>query len=232
MLSVSVAATSTDGALTSPEYLRRVLGATSTDATTNTRQLDAIAAASQWAVQYVGYPLLAQRYTETLAGYGSQDLMVSRTPIRVLLRMFDSTSTSQATEYCSTNYRIDQDAGLINRDSGFRWTAGVNYHLGAFVVPNSELHPWYVDYIAGYIYPALSTDSAIFTTCAGGTTSTGQTLPADIERAVALKAKEFFEGLEGVQSKGIGDLSITYTSESLGQRGPAERLLEPYVRRS
>lgn len=235
MLSVSVAATSTDGALTSPEYLRRVLASTSYDANTNQAQVDAIAAASKWAVNYVGHPLLAQRYTETLAGYGDQSLMVSRYPVRVIHRLFDSTSTSEATEYCSTDVRVDPDAGLINRDAGFRWTAGEQYHLGGFVAPRSELQPWYADYTAGYVFPGMSTDGALYTTCAGvgltGSTSTGSTLPADIQHAVALKAKELFENLDGVQSKGIGDLSITYTSESLGNRSPAERLLEPYVKR-
>ena len=222
MLNVCVSATSTDGALTTTAYLRRLLGATST--ADDTAQQDAVVAASRWAETYVGYPLLTQVYSETLAGYAAQELMVSRTPIRARLRLFDSTDTGEATEYCSTDYRIeDAEAGFLGRDAGFGWTAQSAAHLGRYVVPGSELRPWYFEYQAGYIYPETTSTSY-------GTSDTGRSLPEDIERAVALKAAEMYEGQEGIASKGIGDLSISYTSERIGAAGPAERLLAPYRR--
>lgn len=231
MLTVCVSASSTDGALTTTDYLRYVMGATST--TDNAAQVAMVAAASKWAESYVGYPLLAQTYSESIAAYGRNDLLLERAPIRVVLRLFDSTSTDTASEYCSTDYRVDFDAGILNRDGGWAWTAGEAYHLGRYVVPHSELHPWYAEYTAGYIYPELSTGDVLWSTSGiGGTTSTGQTLPKDIETAVALKAQEFYTGGgQNVSSKEIGDFSVTYGSQRASQLGPAESLLEPYVRR-
>ncbi|MEY4762851.1 MAG: hypothetical protein RLZZ200_2707, partial [Pseudomonadota bacterium] len=56
---------------------------------------------------YLGYPVRLQVYSESVAGYGSRSLMLSRTPIRVILRAFDSTDTGMATAFCSTDYRIE-----------------------------------------------------------------------------------------------------------------------------
>jgi len=232
MLNVCVSATSTDGAISTSANLRLVMGTTST--ADDAYQQLLVARASRWAESFVGYPLLAQTYTETLASYSNLNLMVARTPIRVILRMFDSTSTASATEYCSTNFRVeDADAGLLSRDVGWAWTAGVRYYLGRTVVANSELKPWMVSYTAGFVGPTgMDTSSPVWSTCGGlqNSTSTGSTVPMDIEQAVLLKAAEWARGNPaGIASEGIADLTVSYMTSG-NYRSEAEDLLRPYQR--
>lgn len=233
-LAVTVSASSTDGALSDTASLRQLLGIT-TDPTgaQEAYHRALLRRASVWATNFVGYPLLLQKYQECVPAYGHRNLMLSRTPLRTILRVFDATDTGTATEYCSTDYRVqDKDAGFLSRDRGFDWTAGVTYGLDAHVVPQSEREPWLVEYQAGYVYPALSTSSVIWSTAGvGGTTSTARTLPEDIEQAVLLKAVELFQAQPGnVQSKQVGDLAITYVNSKFTYRSEAEDLLEPYRR--
>ena len=232
MLNVCVSATSTDGAISTSANLRLVLGTTST-ANDDYQQL-LVVRASRWAETFIGYPLLAQTYTETLAAFNSLNLMVSRTPIRVVLRMFDSTSTANATEYCSTNVRVeDAQAGLLSRDRGWQWTAGVQYYLSKTVVANSELKPYMVSYTAGFVGPTgMTTDSPIWSTCGGlqNSTSTSSTVPMDIEQAVLLKAAEWARGNPaGIASEGIADLTTSYMTAG-NYRSEAEDILRPYQR--
>ena len=232
MLNVCVSATSTDGAISTSANLRLVMGTTST--ADDAYQQLLVARASRWAETFVGYPLLVQTYTETLAAYSNLNLMVARTPIRVILRMFDSTSTASATEYCSTSFRVeDADAGLLSRDVGWAWTAGVRYYLERTVVANSELKPWMVSYTAGFVGPTgMDTSSPVWSTCGGlqNSTSTGSTVPMDIEQAVLLKAAEWARGNPaGIASEGIADLTVSYMT-SRDYRSEAEDLLRPYQR--
>lgn len=232
MLSVCVSASSTDGALCTTAFYRTVLGVTSTADDANQQLL--VAAASAWANDYVGYPLLAQTYAETIAGYGVNSLLLSRRPIRRAFRLFNSTSTNEATEYCSTDYRVDRDAGIYESAAGWPWSGTVGYHLGPYVVPRMQQSPFYAEYQAGYIFPGTATsDGAYSTQGIGGTTSTGPTLPQNIQYAVALKAVQLSKtGVNvGVQSKKIGDLSITYGAGMNGADGAGvspESLLDPY----
>lgn len=220
MLSVCTSATSTDGELLSTgSSLRSILGATSTtNADLFALQTDLVKRASRWleGPQGLGYPCQVQTYLETVPAFGGQHLMLSRTPVRCILRMFDSTSTASATEYCSTNYRLeDADAGLLSRDLGWNWTAGERYYLGKAIVPNSELKPWMVEYVAGWTYNGLTTDSQNYSTGGiGGSTSTGRTFPDDLEQAVLLKAAEWARSGAGagISSESVGDLSVTYAT--------------------
>jgi hypothetical protein len=196
-----------------------------------------ISAASGWAERYTGRVFGLQVYQETVAGFGRRNLMLSRYPIRTVFRLFDSTSTSTATELNSSDYRIeDGESGLLSRDRGWGWdVVGAGQGPGGFGAglnprdPNAsygERKPWLVDYSAGYVPPAgkVSTDD--------GSTSTGRTLPHEVEQAVLLKAKEWFLRRKvdpGVSSRKIGDLSVSYRSI---QEGPdlAEIFLMPYRR--
>ncbi len=228
MLDVCTSSTNSDGAIITTCQYRAVLGATSTvdDAT----QQVLIARASRWVETRIGYPLLAQSYIETVPAFGGQTLMLSRTPIRCILRFFDSTSTDTATELCSTDYRIeDADAGFISRDLGWDWTAGSRYYLGETIVANSELKPWRIEYIAGWT-TGMSTADAFWTTC-GGSTSTGPTIPADFEQAAILKAIEWVKSGPGagIQSESVGDLSVTYQSAG-NARSEAADLCRPFRR--
>lgn len=232
MLNVCVSATSTDGAISTSANLRLTMGTTST--ADDAYQQLLVARASRWAETFVGYPLLAQTYTETLAAYSSLNLMLARTPVRVILRMFDSTSTATATEYCSTNFRVeDEKAGLLSRDAGWPWTADVRWYLTPTVVANSERKPWMVSYTAGYVGPTgMDATSPVWSTCGGlpNSTSTASTVPMDIEQAVLLKAAEWARGNPaGIASEAVADLNVTYMTSG-NYRSEAEDLLRPYQR--
>lgn len=220
---------STDRQLTTTGALLTELYGSTVAATSEYARLDAlITRASQWAETFVGYPLTVQIYGETVPGYGGRTLRLSRTPIRGLARVFNSTSTSSATDY-STQVRIeDADAGLLSLDAGFPWTPMVEQHLAEHPVAGQESRPWFVTYEAGYCLDGIVSTE-------GGTTSTGRTLPADIEQAVIGKGTGYREGTDNVVSKRVGDLSITYASGSEagnipGGAGAAEILLAPYRR--
>jgi hypothetical protein len=216
---ISVCTSSTHSQLAALGDLMTLLGATASSSGMDL----ALTQASDWANRYVGYDLRRQVYEETVAGYGTQRLMLDRVPILKVQRFFNSTSTTDATEICSSEFRVsDADAGFLDRDQGFRWTAQERWNLGSYVPPNSELHPWLVVYEAGYqVGETSSTDDK------WATTTTYNTLPPTIERAVLLRAGEMYQGMTGVQSMKVGPLSVTYSSE--GQDKP-EGLLYPFLR--
>lgn len=224
---VCASATSTDGALSSAAELRLVLGATSTGS--DAYQQSLVVRASRWAKTYLGYEPLSQVYSEKVAAYGTPTLLLGQAPIRAILRVFNTTSTDEATAYTSTEIWIDDErAGTLTRPTGFDWTArGIPGVMAEGVAPGSEEKPWLVEYQAGYVYPETSSTEY-------GTTSTGRTLPEDIEQAVLLRAAELFRQGQsaGIVSKSVGDLSITYGSASAtsNARSEAEDMLAPYRR--
>jgi len=183
----------------------------------------ALTQASDWANRYVGYELRRQVYQETVPSYGNQRLMLSRTPILEVQRFFNSTSTGEATEFQSSEYRVaDPEAGFIERDQGYRWTAQEVWNLGSYVKPNSELSPWLLVYEAGYqVGETSSTDDK------WATTTTANSLPPTIERAVLLRAGEMYQGSSGVKAMKVGPLSVTYSSEG---QDTSEALLRPFIR--
>lgn len=167
---------------------------------------------------YLGYPLRLQVYSESVAGYGSRTLMLSRTPIRVVLRAFDSTDTGQATAFCSTEYRIeDAAAGLISRDAGFAWTAPQGTEFVDFRRPGQESQPWLFEYAAGYrLVGATSTDYGI--------TSTGADLPGDLAQALGETVKGWYTARQqdtNVASVTVGSLSMTFRDQSAASGGTA-----------
>ena len=216
---ISVCTSSTNSQLAALGDLMVMLGATASSSGMDL----ALTQASDWANRYVGYDLRRQVYQETVASYGNQRLMLDRVPILKVQRFFDSTSTEDANEICSSEFRVsDADAGFLDRDQGFRWTAQERWNLGKYVVPNSELRPWLVVYEAGFqVGETSSTDDK------WATTTTMNTLPPTVERAVLLRAGEMYQGMTGVQSMKVGPLSVTYSSE--GQDKP-EGLLYPFLR--
>jgi hypothetical protein len=192
----------------------------------------ALTAATDWVERYItnarGGSIRRQVVRETVAGGGTQNLMLTHTPVRKVIRMFDSTSTGTGggTEYCSTDFRLeDPDAGFVTltNDAGFRWDAVWGHHISRQPRPGAVARRWLVQYEAGWIFNETSS------TCSAWlTTSTGRTLPFDVERAVLLKAAEFAGGsATGIKSMTVGPLSINYGSE---QQDPIAQLLTPYRR--
>lgn len=240
MLTVCVSASEADYTTTGT-VMMELFKATTTANVDSTQQIQYLSTlirrASAWAERYVGRPLLLQVYSETLPAAGDNLLVLGRRPVVAMLRLFDSTATCSATEFCSTDYRIeDADAGFLGRDIGFEWTAQELYGAGRFalgltsaILPGREERPWYAEYVAGYVpIGGVATSSDNWSTAGpNGTTTTGRTLPDDIEQAVIFKVREWWEGLSGVESERVGDLAVSY-SRSCETLGPAESLLDPY----
>ena len=211
---LTVCTSSTTENLTTLDAVKDVLGiANSTD---DELLAALITRASASVEDWLGYPLRAQVYSETVSSYGTRVLQLSRTPIRTVRRAFTGTDTGTATEILSSELRVqDADAGLLSREAGFVWTAPYDHAFGSPVrVPGSETQPWMVEYTAGYICPPGS--------CSTEYGSTGRDLPHPFESAVLETVKTWFAGRQQdsrVRSVSVGGLSMSFTSETLGTGG-------------
>lgn len=234
---ITTCVASTDRYLTTTSFVKSLIGttATSDDAVISAQ----ILAASKWAETYLGYPLTVQTYQETLAGYGRRVLRLYVQPLRSMLRFLEgSTATSEANELYTTDrgYRIDdKEAAMLSRTGGFSWTAGgvgpggfgwgglftgpyEAVPLSAFTpLPGEEERSYVAEYIAGWTLSGLTTDSPNWSTCNGGTTSTGRTLPEDIELAVAQRVRQIRDVDPSLTSESLGDVSASYRSASADQ---------------
>lgn len=231
---LTVCAGSTDDSLTTTAFVKSILGVTGTS--DDVRLGIYIKAASRWAESFVGYPLSAKYYAETVPAFDSRRLMLSQTPVRAVPVMLDATG-DDAAQVLSSEFRLEAAAGFINRDEGWEWTVPVQAEMTLRPRPGQEFKPWYVEYVAGYTYGGMTTDSPLWST-EKGTTSTGRTLPEDIEQAVAFKAIAMYSGADtptgAVVREALGDIDVWY-SGSTGQNArktgtPEEMLLEPYRR--
>lgn len=149
---------------------------------------------------YVGYPLRRQVYSETLAGYGSLELQVTRTPLKSIESIYYGSELVDPTSYDIAN----EGAGLIYRELGWPWTAGIDWDLSPRVTPKSEAKTYTAVYEAGYCVSGSTAD---------GWLTTGEAVPAELEAAAIATATFLYKGASrdpSVQSKKIGDLSITY----------------------
>lgn len=151
---------------------------------------------------YLGYPLKRQVYYETVPGYGSLELQVSRTPVQSIESIYYNDE-----QVASTSYDIGSaGAGLIFRELGWPWTAGVTYDLTAHVTPKSELRPYAVTYEAGYCVNGSTAD---------GWLTTGEPVPGEIQAAIQHAASFLYLSAgrdPSITSQKIGDLSFSYMS--------------------
>jgi hypothetical protein len=137
--------------------------------------------------------LCRQTYRETLPGYGNNILQLKRTPI---------VSVSSITHMGEpiVDFTIeDKDAGHLYRRGGWRWTASVGWNLTGYIIPNSEHPEFTVEYVAGYL-AADQPDSD---------------MPPEIQRAARETVVDWFKRLgrdSDIQSKSVGDLSISYAT--------------------
>jgi hypothetical protein len=210
MLTVCTSTTQDD--LVFLEDVQELLNAPSSDEAYLARL---ITRTSKWAETYVGFPLLAQTYVESVPGTGLKSLLLARTPIRSIAKIIEgSSSTEDGTILDSTSYYVeDADAGIIRRDSGFTWAPQVSGGIADAIVPGSETRNFFVEYEAGYLFP--------------GDETTGPDIPPDIQQAVIEKVAQLYERSGQVASKRLGDYSVNYRTD--GPDGPAQ-LLDPYVR--
>ncbi len=225
----------TDPQLCTTQDVKSLIGTTST---VDDVEIDGlITVASRWAESVVGYPLTAQKYRQFVPTYGTRKLVLSYMPIRSIVNgPFPGDDTGTEDEVTTTQFRLDAKAAMLDRNAGWEWTAPLMPRPFAFGLERQawagqERPMWMTDYVSGYTYGGIDTGSALYSTRAGST-STGRTVPADMSRAVALKALALYEGTEGVAEKSVGDLRIRYGS--YGSKAvlldPAEQLLAPYRR--
>lgn len=149
---------------------------------------------------YVGYPLRRQVYYETVPAFGSNELLLSRVPVRSIESIYYGSDLVDPTSYDIGS----ESGGLVYRELGWPWTAGVEYDLGPHPVPKSELRSFAVTYEAGYCMNGSTQD---------GWLTTGEPVPSDLEVAIMMTAA-FVYGSQArdpsVTMKRIGDLQITY----------------------
>lgn len=228
---------SSDAYLTTTAAVKLRLGTTLTS--DDAYLSDLILSASKWAETYVGYPLSAQAYRETLPSYGTRRLMLARTPVRTVAGLWDATDSGTATTVLSSEYRLEPGPGFLDRDAGWAWrtpsvSAPFAVPLSASPWPGQELPTWMAEYVAGYTRGGIDTGSDLWST-AKGTTSTGRTLPEDLEAAVIAKVVSLYEsgGGEEIAELAVGDLRQRASSFGAGgaaKKSRAEQLLAPYVR--
>jgi hypothetical protein len=236
MLTVCASSTNTD--LTTIGAVKSLLGITgpAQDAYIST----VVHAASRWVENVIGRgPITAQSYSETLAGQGRRQLLLKRQTLRAVDRVFDATDTGSATQVLSSQFFVeDAEAGILARNEGFAWTPLMMGRQFDIALPleftplgGQELKPWLVDYRAGWVLGGMTTDSPNYST-QSGTTSTGRTLPEDIELAAMFKAQAFHVGGDEAQSESLDDLSVNYKSLGTDKDGMlitrARELLAPY----
>lgn len=149
---------------------------------------------------YIGYPLRRQVYLETLAGYGSLELQVTRTPLRAIEAIYYGSELVDPSSYDIAS----EGAGLIYRELGWPWSAGIDWDLSPRVTPKSESRSYTAVYESGYCINGSTED---------GWLTTGEPVPAEIESAAIAAATFLYKGAgrdPSIQTKKIGDLSITY----------------------
>lgn len=211
---LTVCCTSTSPNLTTLDAVKDLLGVIgSTDDEVLT---DLLGRASAAVEAYLGYPLRVQTYQETVAAYDRPTLMLSRTPIVSVSRLFYGTDTGTAAELTSTQFRVeDADAGLVARVApyySFTWTAPIATYMADYVRAGSEYRPWLIEYAAGY--RALAGTST-----AAGTTSTGIDLPGFYAQATIETVKSWYlqrSQDSNLQSVKIGGLSMTLRAADEG----------------
>jgi hypothetical protein len=228
---IDVIVASSDEYLTTTGRVRNALGLTSAQTSEDANISVSILAASKWAEGYVGYPLSAQKYRECLPSYGTRSLKLFRYPVRAVPLLYNTTSTEDGTQVETSEYQLNAAAGLIQRPTGWAWSAPSEVYLDSRPLVGQEFPDWLADYVAGYTYGGVDTGSSLWST-EKGTTSTGRTLPQDIEEAVIAKAVGIYEQTEDVVEEKVGDLSVRYQGAfaSSAKKSVSETILERYVR--
>lgn len=163
--------------------------------------------------QYTNRIFARQTYIETVAGSDHPKLLLSHTPIQSI------TSITCDSEPI-VDYDIeDADAGVLHRDVGWLRTAWVGWEVERRVVPLTDELNHTVEYEAGYLLPG----------------QTDRNLPYDVEQACVITVMHWYRrerrGGGDVQSKKVGDLSVTYEFQTakLGEFGE-KVALPPEVR--
>ena len=222
---LTILATATDERLTTLENAKEALALTDSRDDEYLKRL--ILRASNRVTAYLNRPLALQTYQALLPAFGGVNLQLPRTPVRAVLNVFDGSDTGASAQLTATGYRLDPDRGWLNRDEGWTWTRQMERGaLTEYAVPNGEYLNWLVKFSAGYVLPGGTSSTN------HGVTSTGSTLPGDLEDACLELVRSAYLGRtreDAVQSESVGTVSVTYragSSRALPESVAA--LLEPY----
>lgn len=233
MLVVLTAATTTNliQLATVKAHLRPAITGTGEDA----RLTDLIRWASAAINRHCRRTFARQKYRETLAGSGSQTLMLARGPVEVDSNRRLLTLSLNGTG-AVTDYRVeDAMAGFLWRENLWPGSGGYVGRYGRrYSRAAQDLETITVDYWAGYQMPGDTPVAGAYA------------LPADVEQAALLTVEHWLRG--GSRDPGIaststteteGDrsrtIAVSYTApQTLGDIGPlpasAKALLEGYRR--
>jgi uncharacterized phiE125 gp8 family phage protein len=199
-----------------------------TDAVNDTKLARFIGRASARIDAYCHRTFLLQTYRALLPAYGGERLLLPCAPVRAVLAVYDGTDTGTARQLSATEYTVDKQNGWIEYESGWPWSAQSRPEVAPFPEPNSEVARYIVDWSAGYV-PLNGT-----TATGDGATSTGCTIPLDLqEAAISLTRSRWLSRTrdQAISSKRVGELSITYKADAVESAGlPVEvrDLLAPY----
>lgn len=186
-----------------------------------------ISRASRRIATHIRPTLGVWKYQTVLPAYGRKRLMLPAYPIRAILRMFDGTDTGTANELTSTDYHLNAEIGAIERDEGWSWTMQTKPDVISFPEPGQEYGRYLVEFGAGYLLPSGKDSGSTW----DGTTSTGQTLDGDIEEACIQLVRSQWQSRkreEGLISKKVGDISLTWESQSGELPNSVLAMLAPY----
>lgn len=175
--------------------VKEELGIASSDTSHDSILNRLIAEASEIIQGAISRDLGLATYRETVPGFGSNYLMLSRRPIV-------SVSSVSYNGAAITDYTIeDAKAGMLYRRFGWMWTAAAIYHLDSGIAPSSEDPSFQVDYVAGYSLPNDGTPNLplVFQRCAIETVVDWYTVAGESMR---------------IQSKSVNGLTITYAKEA------------------
>lgn len=163
--------------------------------------------ASDFIQRYCNRIFAKQIYRETVAGYGTQRLILSRIPILQVLSII-------ADNEVITDYVVeDANAGILYRRRGWQWTPAIGWHIVSYPLPNTEAMLYTVEYIAGFVLPD----------------QTDRTLPGDVERACIELVKVWYNDLSRdarISSERIGDYQVTYEQQEMPPK--IAQLLAPW----
>lgn len=195
--------------LTTVMTVKSELGIPMSDVSQDALLTSFIDQASDAIVTFCGRPFAKESYRETIPGYGTTRLMLSRTPIVTV-------SSVVADSEVITDYLLENpEAGILFRKQGWQWAPTLGWNITFHPVGNSENLNFTVEYTAGYVLPGDQ-----------GT----RTLPHNIERACIDTVKAWYSAKErdpAITGERIGDYQVSYAQ---GLPASVMQMLAPWRR--
>lgn len=195
--------------LTTLTTVKSELGIPESDTSQDALLTSLIDQASDAIVTFCGRPFAKESYRETLPGYGTNRLILSRTPV------VEITSVMADGEVITDYLLEDAEAGILYRKRGWQWAPALNWGIIPHPVGGNENLNFTVEYIAGYVLPGDA-----------GT----RTLPHDIERACIDTVKAWYSAKErdpAITEERLGDYQVSYAQ---GLPAPVAQLLTSWRR--